>query len=260
MTQENKNLNEVNIFRKKEIGIIVSSFLIFLLCSIFLGLSPYNFLELPKMIKLLEFPNLSLLPKLFWESLETLAIAYTSTFIAVILSLIFGILAARNITPHIILYYLARTTILVARTIPDIIWALLLIAAVGLGAIQGVFAIAIHSIGMLGRFFAEAIEEIDPKPLDALEVAGASYLQKIVYGIIPQVLPSYINYILYTFDHNVRVSIILGMFGIGGLGFEFLVKLRLFKYDDVFAILLTIFILLFGVERLSTYIRSKIMG
>ena len=168
-------------------------------------------------------------------------------------------LSAKNLTPHIILYYIARILVMIARTIPDIIWGLLLIAAVGLGAVQGVFAIAIHCTGMLGRFFAEAIEEIDPKPLQALEIVGASYSQKIVYGVIPQVLPAYINYILYMFDHNLRTAIILGMFGIGGLGFKFLINLRLFKYDKVFAILVAIFFLLFAVERISAYLRSKAM-
>ncbi len=247
-------------FRKKELVVVIVSFSLFLLSSAFVGLSPHNFLELPKMTKLFEFPNISLLPRLLQASLETLAIAYVSTFMAAIVSLFLGILAAKNLTPHVTVYYIARTVIMIARTIPDIIWGLLLIAAVGLGAVQGVFTIAIHSTGMLGRFFAKAIEEIDPRPLEALEIAGASYSQKIVYGIIPQVLPAYVNYTLYTFDHNVRAAIVLGMFGIGGLGFEFLLKLRMFEYDDVFAILLAIFVLLFAVERLSAYIRSKVMG
>jgi len=246
-------------FRKKEFGIIILCFFLFLLSSMFIGLSPRYFLELPKMIRRFEFPDLTLIPKLISDTLTTVAIAYSSTFIAIIISFILGILSAKNLTPHIILYYIARTLVMIARTIPDIIWGLLLIAAVGLGAVQGVFAIAIHCTGMLGRFFAEAIEEINPKPLEALEIVGASYSQKIVYGVIPQVLPAYINYILYMFDHNLRIAIILGMFGIGGLGFKFLINLRLFKYDKVFAILVAIFFLLFAVERISAYLRSKVM-
>jgi len=247
------------LFKKKEFGISVVCALLFLLSSMFIGLSPSYFFELPKIVKLLELPNLTIIPNLVNDTFITIAIAYSSTFIAVIVSLLLGILAAKNITPHITLYYLTRTTIMIARTIPDIIWGLLLIAAVGLGSVQGVFAIAIHCTGMLAKFFAEAIEEIDSKPLHALEIVGASYTQKIVYGVIPQVLPSYINYILYMFDHNLRTAIILGMFGIGGLGFKFLINLRLFRYDKVFAILLTIFVLLFVVERISAYLRNKIM-
>ncbi len=247
------------MFRKKEFGIIIFSFLLFFLSSLFIGLSPQHFLELPKIVKLLELPDLTFIPNLFTDTVVTIAIAYSSTFIAIIISLILGFLSAKNLTPHFTIYYIARTILMIARTIPDIIWGLLLIAAVGLGAVQGVFAIAIHSSGMLGRFFAETIEEIDPNPLQALEVIGASYSQKIVYGVFPQVLPAYINYILYMFDHNLRVAIILGMFGIGGLGFKFLVNLRLFKYSKVFAILVVIFILLFAVERISAYLRSKIM-
>lgn len=95
--------------------------------------------------------------------------------------------------------------------------------------------------------------------MEALETCGASYTQKLMYGVLPQIMPSFINYILYALDHNIRVVIMLGMFGVGGLGFQFVIKFRVFKYEDVFAILLVIFLILFGVERLSSYIRGKII-
>ncbi|WP_457611973.1 phosphonate ABC transporter, permease protein PhnE [Methanocaldococcus sp.] len=257
-----KTLKKVQIETLKKNGIIITtlSTILCLICASYVGLTVNDFLELPKITKLLRFPNLSIIPDLIEPTIQTLAIAYVGTFFAILISIPLGILASKNMTIHKTVYLISRTIIMIARVIPDIIWAFLLIPAVGLGAAQGIFAIAIHSTGMIGRFFAESIEEIDPKPLEALETCGASYMQKLIYGVFPQIMPSFINYVLYALDHNIRVAIILGMFGVGGLGFLFVVRFRVFKYEDVFAILLVIFLILFGVERLSSYIRGKIMN
>ncbi|WP_018153292.1 phosphonate ABC transporter, permease protein PhnE [Methanothermococcus thermolithotrophicus] len=246
-------------FKKNGVIIAILCTALFLICAKYVGLTVEDILELPKITKLARVPNLSTIPDLIDPTIQTLAIAYVGTFFGIISSILLGILASKNMTIHKTVYAISRTIIMIARVIPDIVWAFLLIPAVGLGAAQGIFAIAIHSTGMIGRFFVESIEEIDPKPLEALETCGASYTQKLMYGVLPQIMPSFINYILYALDHNIRVVIMLGMFGVGGLGFQFVIKFRVFKYEDVFAILLVIFLILFGVERLSSYIRGKII-
>ncbi len=246
-------------FKKNNIIIIVFCFILFLICANYVGLSINDFLDLPKIKKLMRVPNLSIIPDLIEPTFQTLAIAYVGTVLGIISSIILGILASKNMTINKVFYGISRIIIMIARVIPDVIWAFLLIPAVGLGAAQGIFAIAIHSTGMIGRFFAESIEEIDSKPLEALNTCGASYIQKLIYGVLPQIIPSFVNYILYALDHNIRVVIMLGMFGVGGLGFQFIIKFRVFKYEDVFGILVVIFLILFSVERLSTYIRGKVM-
>ncbi|ADG12975.1 phosphonate ABC transporter, permease protein PhnE [Methanocaldococcus infernus] len=238
---------------------IFANLIMFIIFMNYLGITINDFLKLSKITTLMRIPNIAYISELIEPTIQTIAIAYVGTILGIIFSIILGILASRNMTINRIVYEISRVIIMIARVIPDIVWAFLLIPAVGLGAAQGIFAIAIHSTGMIGRFFAESIEEIDPKPLEALETCGATYFQKLIYGVFPQVMPSFVNYVMYAFDHNIRVAIILGMFGVGGLGFQFIIKFRVFEYDNVFAILLLIFIILLGVEKISSYIRKKIL-
>jgi phosphonate transport system permease protein len=147
-------------------------------------------------------PNLSYAQHLIRPAIETVQIALWGTLLGVVLALPVCFFAARNLSPHAGIFHALRQVLNVMRGINEIILALIFVAAVGLGPFAGVLAIAVHGAGMLGKFFAEAIEEIDEGPLDALRAAGAGTLQRIVFGVIPQVLPNWVGVILYRFENE----------------------------------------------------------
>ncbi|MGP8319932.1 MAG: phosphonate ABC transporter, permease protein PhnE [Methanosarcinaceae archaeon] len=197
---------------------------------------------------------------LLYPALETIQMAFLGTVFAVILSVPVALLAASNISPSKPVKVFARGIIATTRTIPDIAFALIFVSAVGLGPFPGILALSIHSVGMLGKLYAEAIEEIDPGPFEAVEAVGASKLQAIYYAVIPQVTPSFVATTLYRFDTNVRSSIVLGLVGAGGIGFELIMAMRLFRYHEMSTILLIIFIVVMFAEWASNYIRVHVIG
>lgn len=204
-------------------------------------------------------PNVSALRSAVWPALVTFDTALLGTFIAVILSIPFAVLAARNTTPSPILYAFARAVIGVARAIPDLVWALLFVTAVGLGPFPGVLAQSVHSIGMLGRLFAEVIEDMDMGPVEALTLTGASRLATFTHAVVPGVAPSLLGIALYRLDENIRSSLVLGFVGAGGIGFQLLTAMNLFQYRDVAIYLILNFALVFIVERFSSMLRKKVL-
>ena len=203
-------------------------------------------------------PNWGFLEKLVTPAIETVQIAIWGTLLAIVLAVPVCFFAARNLTPNLVVFQLTRQVFNVTRGINEIILALIFVAAVGLGPFAGVLAIAIHGAGMLGKFFAEAIEEIDEGPLDALRAAGAGTLQRIVFGVLPQVLPAWIGVVLYRFETNIRVSTVLGMVGAGGIGFELISSMKLFAYEDTAACVIVILILVLAADLLSSKLRAMI--
>lgn len=189
---------------------------------------------------------------------ETFDIALVGTIVAAILALPLALCAAENITPSRTAYVLARTVIAVSRVVPDLIWALFFVAAVGLGSFAGVLALSVHSIGMLGRLFAESIEDMDLGPVQALEVAGAGRLQRISHAVLPGVLPTLTGIALYRLDENVRSSLVLGFVGAGGIGFQILSAMQLFDYRTVSALIVMTFVLVVAVERTAALIRRRL--
>jgi phosphonate transport system permease protein len=189
---------------------------------------------------------------------ETFDIALLGTCAAVLLSLPLAVLAAENVTPSRPLYLAARGVIAVTRPVPDLVWALLFVTAVGLGPFPGVLALSVHSIGMLGRLFAETIEDIDMGPVQALTITGASPVQVVTHAIVPGLLPSLIGISLYRLDENVRSSLVLGFVGAGGIGFLILTAINLFQYRQVATLLILTYVLVLVVERLAASIRSRI--
>jgi phosphonate transport system permease protein len=142
--------------------------------------------------------------------------------------------------------------------VPEIIFGILLVAAVGFGALPGVLALALHSTGMVAKFYAEAIEHVDPKPLEAATAAGASRFQVITHAVLPQVLPQLADITLYRWEYHFRASAVLGIVGAGGIGFELMAALRLISYDQVSAILLTILACVVVVDSLGAWLRRKL--
>lgn len=190
--------------------------------------------------------------------LDTLAMSIAGTALAVLLSLPLALLAAPNTTPHPVLYRGTRTLLAALRSVPEIILGIIFVAAVGFGALPGVLALAFHSVGMVAKFYAEAIEHVDPKPLEAAHAAGASRFQVITHAVLPQVLPQLADITIYRWEYHFRASAVLGIVGAGGIGFELMAALRLIKYDEVSAILLTILACVVVVDAIGAMLRRKL--
>jgi phosphonate transport system permease protein len=200
-------------------------------------------------------PDLGAIGKTLWPALETVDIALFGTTIGVLIALPLAVLAARNTAPAGPFYAVSRAIISLARAVPDLVWALLFVTAVGLGPFPGALAISVHSVGMLGRLFAEVIEDMDMGPVEALTMTGAGRMQIFSHAVVPSVLPSLFGITLYRLDENMRSSLVLGFVGAGGLGFELLTAMNLFQYRTVSLLLLVTFVLVIVAERLSAALR-----
>jgi phosphonate transport system permease protein len=190
--------------------------------------------------------------------LDTLAMSIAGTILAVILSLPLALLAAPNTTPFPALGYVARLLLSFLRSVPELILGIIFVAAVGFGALPGVLALALHSVGMVGKFYAEAIEHVDPRPLEAARAAGATRIQVITHAVLPQVLPQMADITIYRWEYHFRASTVLGIVGAGGIGFELIAALRLISYDQVAAILITILACVVVVDSLGAALRRRL--
>lgn len=210
-------------------------------------------------IKRMFPPNWSIVGKVLEAALNTVQLALAGTIMAAIISLPLSFLAARNIcgdgwvTKSMIFLFNAD------RSIDALILALFFVSAVGLGPFPGVLALAIHSVGMLGKLFAEAIEGVDKGPIEALESVGASKLAIIRWAILPQAFPYFISYTLFRFELNIRVAVVLGVVGAGGIGFLLMSYMRLFQYQNVTVVVGIILILVMGIDGVSTRLRRAVL-
>ena len=203
-------------------------------------------------------PDIAKLPDMLWPAVETVDIGVFGTAFGVLFALPLAVLAARNTTPARPVYFLARGVVAFARAVPDLVWALVFVTAVGLGPFPGGLAITVHSVGMLGRLFAEVIEDMDMGPVEALTTTGASRIQIFSHAVVPGVLPSLLGIALYRLDENIRSSLVLGFVGAGGLGFQLLSAMNLFQYQTVSLLLLITFVLVMAAERMSAALRRYI--
>jgi phosphonate transport system permease protein len=203
-------------------------------------------------------PDLSQLDTYLWPSFETVDIALFGTLAGVLLALPLAVLAAENVSPSPALYFAARGVISFCRAVHELVWALLFVTAVGLGPFPGGLALAVHSVGMLGRLFAEQIENMDMGPIEALTLTGASRLQVFTHGVVPSVLPALAGISLYRLDENIRSSLVLGFVGAGGIGFYLLTAMNLFQYRQVSTLLVVTFILVIAAERGSAILRARL--
>ena len=203
-------------------------------------------------------PDFSNLNQLIYAMFETIEIAFLGTFIAIVLSIPFGLFSARNLAPNYFVYIVCKTVVIFFRAIPEFIIAMILVIAIGFGAMPGVLALGLHTMGFLSKFYAEDIEHINKGPIDALKSSGATKSQIISFGIIPQILPAFVANNLYILDRNVRMATMLGIVGAGGIGYELQSSFRMFEYERVSAIIMLIFLTIFLIDNFSSYIRSKI--
>ena len=188
---------------------------------------------------------------------DTITMSIAGTALAIIFSLPVAFLAARNTTLSPITYQVARLFLNAMRAIPELIMGIVFVAAVGFGMLPGVLALGLHSIGMVGKFFSEAIEHAHLGPIEAAEAAGGSRFQMITHGVLPQVFPQFADVVMYRWEYNFRQSTVMGMVGAGGIGTELIGSLRLIDYPQVAAILILILIVVTVVDGLSNWLRIK---
>ena len=189
--------------------------------------------------------------------LDSMTMSIAATALAVLLSVPLALLGARNTSPHPAIYWVARLILNVLRSVPELIMAIVFVAAVGFGALPGALALGIHSAGMVGKFFAEAIEHAAEAPVEAARATGAGPAQVILHGILPQVLPQMADVTVYRWEYNFRASVVVGVVGAGGIGFELIAALRTFQYDEVAAILLVILATVTVVDALGGALRKR---
>ena len=203
-------------------------------------------------------PDFSNLDELVYAMFETIEIAFLGTFIAIVLSIPLGLFSARNLAPNYFVYLICKTIVIFFRAIPEFIIAMILVIAIGFGSMPGVLALGLHTMGFLAKFYAEDIEHINKGPIDALKSSGATKSQIISFGVIPQILSSFVANNLYILDRNVRMATMLGIVGAGGIGYELQSSFRMFEYERVSAIIILIFVTIFLIDHFSSFIRSKI--
>lgn len=196
---------------------------------------------------------------LFDAAVQTVAIGVVSTAIGMVLSIPVGFLAARNVSPHPWCYWAARSWILLVRAVPELILAVVFVAALGLGPVAGTCALAIGSIGFLAKLVADAVEEIDPGPMEAVRSVGGGWWKTLFAAVIPQSIPALVGSSLYLLDVNVRTSTILGIVGAGGIGFLLFESIRTLNFQVAGAIVLVVFAVVYTIERLSGWIRSRLV-
>ncbi|MCK0196409.1 phosphonate ABC transporter, permease protein PhnE [Ancylobacter sp. 6x-1] len=187
---------------------------------------------------------------------ETLAIAVWGTALAVIAGIPFGILCAENVAPRWIAFPVRRLMD-ACRAINELVFALIFISAVGLGPFAGVLALFVHTTGVIAKLFSEAVEAIDPAPVEGIRGTGGSSLQEVIYGVVPQVLPLWISYALYRFESNVRSATVLGIVGGGGIGMTFNETIRGFNYPQASAILIIVILTVSALDVVSQSIRKR---
>jgi phosphonate transport system permease protein len=194
------------------------------------------------------------LPRLLLALLQTLAIAVLGTLLAALVAIPLGLAAAQNIVPHPAIHFVIRRFMDLFRGIPVLVWALILVAAIGLGPIPGILAIAFSDIPRLGKLFAEALENVDSHQQDSLRATGSSMPAVFRFGVVPQLLPVWLSQCLYYLEQNFRAAAVVGVVGAGGIGFELEERIRIFAFDQVAFITLmyivAVAIMDFGSERL----------
>lgn len=200
--------------------------------------------------------NLGTILRVLWE---TVNIATIATAIAVIVSLPVAYLAAQNTTPNRVTLWIGRLILVTSRSVNTIIWALLFVAIFGPGVVAGIVAIMFRSIGFVGKLLGEAIEEIDKRPVEALEATGASRFKVIVYAIVPQVMPTFWAVSILRWDINLRESTVLGLVGAGGIGIILQGAIDTFNWREAATILIAILVLVILGEIIAAFLRRRIL-
>ncbi|EPX85264.1 phosphonate ABC transporter, permease protein PhnE [Salipiger mucosus] len=191
---------------------------------------------------------------------ETILIAYCATVLGVIGGFLLSFPAARNLAPNEWIRWITRRYLEIARTVPELVWALIFVFCFSVGPLAGVLAIGMHATGALGKLYSEVNENIDMRPLEGVKAAGGTWFDQIRYGAVPQVLPNIISYTLLRFEINVRASSIIGYVGAGGLGQEFRTAMSFQEYTDLSALFIIIFVTVMVIDYGSEKLRHRVIG
>jgi phosphonate transport system permease protein len=253
-------------YKTKLMTTYILSFIIglYVLSAIFTEAYPFRVIEgLPIALQFVTDdlipPNWGYFNRVFNSLVETWNIAFLSTTLSVIFALPLSFLAASNINQSKGLYNGIRFVLNILRTIPELILAVILVAFIGLGALAGIGALFIFSLGILAKLMSETIEAIDPNPLEAIRATGGNVIQVIWYGVMPQILPHYSSYSLYVLEINVRASVILGFVGAGGVGLILKQQLAMFNFENVSMIILMTFFAVTIIDFFSNRLRERLV-
>ena len=200
-------------------------------------------------------PSFAHLGEYAWQCVVTVCIALWGTLLAVLISVPLGLLGARNLAPHRAVYFAARRAMDVLRAVNEFVFALMFVTAVGLGPFAGMLALGIHTGGVLGTLLSETIESIDPGQVEGVAAVGAGRLHVIAFGVVPQVLPNFLSYILLRFESDIRSASVIGMVGGGGIGFYLWDTIRAFNDREAATVILLIVLMVMAVDVVSSRIR-----
>jgi len=203
-------------------------------------------------------PSLRDWPAYAVQMLETVQMALWGTALAVLFGMPFAILSAANVCPQWVVHPVRRLMD-ACRAINEIVFALLFVVAVGLGPLAGILALAVHNIGIVAKLFSEAVEAIDPRPVEGIRATGASRLQEVIFGIVPQVMPLWSSFTLYRFETNVRSATVLGIVGAGGIGQSLYENIRAFQYSETATIVIIVVLTVMLIDMLSARIRKFLL-
>ncbi|MBK1874444.1 MULTISPECIES: phosphonate ABC transporter, permease protein PhnE [unclassified Marinobacter] len=204
-------------------------------------------------------PEFSRWDAIFSAMLETVHIATLSTMLTIFIALPVSYIAAQNTTPNKVTLWIGRFILVSSRSVNTIIWALLFVAIFGPGVLAGILAVMFRSVGFIGKLMGEAIEEIDRRPVEAMEATGASKMKVVLYAIVPQVMPAFFAIIILRWDINIRESTVLGLVGAGGIGVLLQGSIDMFAWQTVATILLAIVVLVILGEALTSVLRKKVI-
>jgi len=200
-------------------------------------------------------PSFAQLSEYAWQCVVTVCIALWGTALAVVVAVPLGFLGARNIAPHPVVYLLARRLMDVLRAVNEFVFALMFVTAVGLGPFAGMLALGLHTGGVLGKLLSETVESIDPGQVEGVVAVGAGRLHVIAFGVIPQILPNFVSYVLLRFESDIRSASVIGMIGGGGIGFYLWDTIRSFKDAEAATVILLIVAMVMAVDVVSSRIR-----
>ena len=204
-------------------------------------------------------PNWGFLPRTFDRMLETFQMAVIASAIGCLLALPVAFLASRVTAPNFPTFLADRSLLSVVRAIPDILYALVFVSAVGIGALPGIVALILFNIGVVAKLLSETVDGIDVGPIEASRAGGANRTQTVRWAVLPQVLPNYVAYSLYTFELNIRASTVLGIVGAGGIGYLLIGEYRLFNWSNVSIIVVELFVFVFIIEVISIWLRRRLV-
>lgn len=200
-------------------------------------------------------PSFANIAEYAWQCVVTVCIALWGTLLAVVISIPLGLLGARNLAPHRLVYFAARRVMDVLRAVNEFVFALMFVTAVGLGPFAGMLALGIHTGGVLGKLLSETIESIDPGQVEGVAAVGAGRLHVIGFGVIPQVMPNYLSYVLLRFESDIRSASVIGMVGGGGIGFYLWDTIRAFNDREAATVILLIVFMVMCVDVVSSRVR-----